>query len=86
MQIGAVAFRPYIYNANTVSSNSLNKVSAIGDDVLKSKTDVSELLSDDAIEAVNTNPLKPGQSLDFAGILDMQMQMSRMNADRIMIN
>lgn len=83
MQIGSVGFRPYIYNTNTVSPSSMNKISAIGKDALASKTDVSALTSDEAKKSETTNPLKRGESLDFAGILQMQMQMSRMNADRL---
>lgn len=86
MQIGAISYQPYIYNTNAVSSKSLNKVSAIGKDALDSKTDVSALLDKDNVSNETLNPLKRGQSLDFAGILGMQMQMSRMNAARIMKN
>ena len=81
MQIGAIggmSYTPYIYNTNTVSSASLNKVSGISDDLLESKTDFS------ALSGETTNPIKKGQSLDFAGIIDMQMQMSRLNASRVM--
>jgi len=84
MQIGSVGFRPYIYNTNTVSPSSMNKIAAIGKDALASKTDVSALTSDEAKKSETTNPLKRGESLDFAGIIQMQMQMSRMNADRLM--
>lgn len=85
MQIGAVSFQPYIYNTNAVSSKSLNKISAISDDALDSKTDISALtsLSKDPVE--NMNPLKRGETLDFAGILEQQMSMSRMNAARVMV-
>lgn len=82
MQIGAISgagYMPYIYNTNTVNKASLNKVSAISDDLLASKTDFSALTNGET-----TNPIKRGQSLDFAGIIDMQMQMSRMNASRVM--
>lgn len=85
MQIGAVSgYQPYIYNTNAVSSKSLNKISAIGKDPLVSKTDVSALISQESKNTDVLNPLKRGESLDFTGILNMQMQMSRMNADRIM--
>ena len=43
MRIGALNFSPYIYNTNYLNQSSLNKVSAIPDDVLSSKTDFSEL-------------------------------------------
>jgi len=85
MQVGAVSLKPYIYNTNAVSSRSMNKISAIGDDVLKSKTDVTGLMSKEAKAASSEvlNPLKRGESADFAGIVQMQMQLSRMNADRL---
>ena len=81
MQVGAVgaySFTPYIYNTNNVNRASMNKVEAIGEDVTSAKTDFSALTQE------TTNPLKRGQSLDFAGILDMQLQMGRMNAARVM--
>lgn len=82
MRIGAVggySYNPYIYNTNSVSSASMNKIQGIGDDLLKSKTDFSALT-----EQETTNPLRKGESLDFMGILDMQLQMSRMNEARLM--
>lgn len=84
MRIGSVSMTPYVYNTNGVSSKSMNKIAAIGNDVTSSKLDVSALVSDDAKKQQNMNPLKPGQSLDFSGILQMQMQMSRMNQARVM--
>lgn len=83
MRIGSVgmSFQPYIYNTNTVSSKSLEKIQGIGNDVLTSKTDFSNL-TDEANET--TNPIKRGQSLNFADIIGMQMQMSRLNESRIM--
>ena len=84
MRIGSVSMTPYIYNTNAISPKSMNKIAAIGDDVTSSKLDVSSLMSDEAKKQQNMNPLKPGQTLDFSGILQMQMQMSRMNEARIM--
>lgn len=81
--IGAVSFqtyRPYIYNTNTVSGNSLSKVRAIGDDLLASKTDFSGMTE----EEQNINPLRKGETANFADVIAMQMQMSRMNAHRVM--
>ncbi len=81
MQVGAVSMAapmPYVYNTNRVNSASLNKINAIGDDLLESKTDFSDLAEEE-----NTNPLALGQSKDFAGIIDMQMQMGAMNASRL---
>ena len=85
MQVGAISYQPYIYNTNAISSKSMNKISAISNNALDSKTDVSGLIKDNSSNET-TNPIKRGQSLDFAGILDMQMQMSRMNATRVMKN
>ena len=84
MQIGAVSFQPYIYNTNAVSSKSLNKISAISDNALDSKTDISALVNKGNESQEVQNPLKRGETLDFAGILDQQMSMSRLNAARVM--
>lgn len=81
MQVGAVSMAmpmPYVYNTNRVDRASMNKIEPIEDDVLASKTDFSDLAGDE-----NVNPLAMGQSKDFAGILDMQMQMSALNASRL---
>ena len=81
MQVGAVSMAmpmPYVYNTNRVDRASMNKIEPIEDDVLASKTDFSDLADDE-----NVNPLAMGQTKDFAGILDMQMQMSALNASRL---
>ena len=83
MRIGSVSMTPYVYNTNAISPKSMNKIDAIGSDVTSSKLDVSALVSEDS-KKQNMNPLKPGQSLDFSGILQMQMQMSRLNEARVM--
>ncbi len=80
MQVGAVSFQPYIYNTNSVSSASMNKVQGISDDLLSQKTDYSGLTS----EAENINPLRMGESANFVDILSMQMQIGQNNANRIM--
>lgn len=83
MTIGALNaynFQPYVYNTNTVSAASMNKLSKISEDVLDKKTDYSEL----ADESKNINPLKKGQTLDFQSMLEMQMQRGQNNAARIM--
>ena len=79
MTIGAVAFQPYVYTVNSISPASMNRLSKISDDVLDKKIDYSELAG-----AENENPLKKGQTLDFQGMLNMQMQRGRYNASRIM--
>ena len=78
--LGAYGFQSYVYNTNSVSSASMNKLSKISDDVLDKKIDYSEL----ADESKNVNPLKKGQTLDFQSMLQMQMQRGQNNAARIM--
>ena len=78
--LGAYGLQSYVYNTNTVSAASMNKLSKISDDVLDKKIDYSEL-SD---ESKNVNPLKKGQTLDFQSMLEMQMQRGQNNAARIM--
>lgn len=80
MRIGSLGFSPYIYNTNMLSGNSLSKVSPIGDDLTTAKTDYSALTD----SSLNINPLGKGESASFFDILGMQMQMSRMNASRVM--
>ena len=79
MQIGSVDFKPYIYNTNYVSRNSLGKVSAISDDVLSAQTDYSDLVADD----LNENLLRKGETSNFADVIQMQFQMSMLNASRL---
>lgn len=79
MTIGAISFQPYVYNVNAISPASMNRLSRISDDVLDKKTDYSDLA-----KAVNENPLEPGQTPDFKGMLEMQMQRGRSNAARVM--
>ncbi len=79
MMIGAVSFQPYVYNINAISPASMNRLSRISDDVLDKKTDFRGLA-----QADNENPLKMGQTLDFRGMLEMQMQRGRSNAARVM--
>ena len=80
MEIGAVGFSPYVYRINSISASSLNRVSPIGDDLLSSKTDFSGLVED---ENKTINPLKRGETSNFADVLAMQFQMGRLNAERI---
>ena len=79
MMIGAVSFQPYVYNVNSISPASMNKLSRISDNVLDKKTDFSGLA-----EAENENPLKKGQTLNFQDMLEMQMQRGRSTAARVM--
>ncbi len=76
MRINGI-YPTYVYNTNRVSAKSLGKVEAIPDDALSGKTGYSS-------SGENTNPLRPGTSRDFAGIVASQMAMSRMRAARLM--
>ena len=79
--LGAVGFQPYIYNTNGISRSSLNPISPIGSDVVKApSTDYSELYD----EGENINPLKKGETRNFADILASQMAMSRLHAEQRM--
>lgn len=86
MQVGAIGagvYSPYIYNTNSISRASLNKIQGIGDDLQAGKTDFSEMSEE---PAQTTNPLRPGETRNFVDILEMQMQMGRNNAARVMVN
>ena len=80
MRIGAVGASPYVYNTNAVSSASLNKIHGIGSDATASRSDFSGLSE----TAVNENPLKRGETKNFVDVMEMQIQMGRMNAARVM--
>ena len=84
MQIGSISFQPYIYNTNYLSRSSLNRVSAIPDDLLSSKTDFSELANTDPVsEDFNENPLQKGETADMAATLQMQFATGQQNAARL---
>ena len=76
MRINGI-YPTYVYNTNRVSAKSLGRVEAIPNDALSGKTGYTS-------SGENTNPLRPGTSKDFAGIVASQMAMSRMRAARIM--
>ena len=71
MGIGPIsAFRPYIYNTNTLSANSLNPVSGIDDDDLtKNRLDMSGL---QRAYTENVNPLAQGETKDYEGVVGSQ--------------
>lgn len=77
MRIDAVSFQPYVYHVNAISPASMNRLSKISDNVLDQKTDFSGLVE-------NENPLQKGQTLNFADMLEMQMQRGRSAAARVM--
>ncbi len=66
--IGSVGISGYIYNPNRVTSKSLDKIQRISDDVLDGKLDVQNDTSQE-----NENPLKIGETHDFAAVLEEQM-------------
>lgn len=80
MQIGAVGYPSYIYNTNSVSAASMNRINGIPEDALESSVDYK---SNTAL-AKNENSLRPGESRNFMDILSSQMEMGRANAARIM--
>lgn len=73
MRIGAIAYQPYVYNTNTLSAASLNRIGAIPDDATAGRTDFEGLTQDQE----NTNPLGRGQSANFMDIWSSQMAKSR---------
>ena len=83
MGIGAIssAYSPYIYNTNTISSASMDRVKPVEEDTTKASTDYSALTD----MSQNINPLRRGESVNFVDILESQMAMSRMNAARVMV-
>lgn len=83
MRIGALGvmdFRPYIYNTNRLSGNSLSKVASIGKDLTSAKTDFSALTDED----LNENPLRRGQTVNFKDVWNKQMKTAKLSAARIM--
>ena len=66
--IGSVGITGYIYNPNRVTSKSMDKIQRISDDVLDGKLDVKNEISNE-----NENPLKTGETKDFAAVLEQQM-------------
>ena len=83
MRIGGIGnvYPTYVYNPNTVTSKSMNKLSRISDDVLDKKVDYSQTATQE-----NQNPLKKGQTIDFEGVLAKQMQEGQNRAAKIMPN
>ena len=66
--IGSMSVSGYIYNPNRVTSKSLDKVQRISDDVLYGKLDVQNEMAQE-----NENPLKMGETQNFAAVLEEQM-------------
>ncbi len=80
MYLGAISFRPYLFNTNTLNRGSLSRISSIGEDLTAGKTDFSALSE----ESENINPLRKGQTVGFADVLAMQMQTGRLSASRLL--
>ena len=81
MGIGAIgAFQPYVFNTNMLSVNSLNPVSAVGNDVQNSHLNTEKLTP---YSGQTINPLSLGETSNFADILGMQMQMGMNQADQL---
>lgn len=80
MRIGGVGsfYSTYVYNANVLDANSMNKLSRISDDVLDQKVDYSGLVQEE-----NQNPLEPGETNDFGGVLEKQMNEGYQRAAKI---
>lgn len=84
MQIASLGYVPQIYNVNTVSRASMNPIAPISEDVTRSRVDFSGLISE-AGNRQNQNPLRPGESANFADILASQFAMSAQNQARVMV-
>lgn len=83
--IGSYPYHPYIYNTNRLGRNSLSRVKPIEKDLLSSKTDSTGLVEDKPeLPKQNENPLRPGETLNFADMLEKQMNEGRRNAARVM--
>ncbi|MCR5595965.1 MAG: hypothetical protein K6G12_08950 [Lachnospiraceae bacterium] len=80
--IGSVTYDPYIYNTRQVSAASLNSISRISDDATEGGVDFSSV--NKISEQANINPLKKGETADFAGVLMSQMSMSRIHQSQLL--
>lgn len=79
MRIGALNFKPFIYNTNSLNRNSLNKISAISEDLPSRKTDFTGLAASDW----NENPLHKGETSNFTDVFQKQFYKSRQNASML---
>lgn len=83
--IGSYSYQPYIYNTNHLNRNSLSRVKPIEKDLLSSKTDLTGIVENKPEQPKqNENPLRPGETVNFADMLERQMSEGRRNAARIM--
>ena len=79
MRIGALNFKPFIYNTNSLNRNSLNKISAISEDLPSRKTDFTGLAAADR----NENPLRKGETSNFTDVFQKQFYKGRQNASML---
>lgn len=82
MNISGVGFAPYLYNVNSVSANSMNRIAPVSDDVTRSRVDFSGLVSD---SSEVQNPLRRGESSNFADILASQMALGAFQRDKLSV-
>ena len=78
--VGSTVYDPYIYNTRQVNASSLNSVDRIPDDATKGG--VNFISSQE--EQANINPLKKGETADFAGVLMSQMAMSQIRQTQLL--
>ena len=78
----AVNYDPYIYNSRQVSAASMNAIKPISDDATEGGVDFSAVSDKGSQE--NINPLRPGQTQDFAGVLMSQMAQSSIRQYQLM--
>lgn len=66
--IGTMNVSGYVYNTNHVTAKSLNKINKISEDVLDSRR---EIRNDSTGQ--NENPLKMGETPNFAALMEREM-------------
>ncbi len=80
--VGSLAYDPYIYNTRQVSSASLNRIGRISDDATDGGVDFSAV--EKVEEQVNLNPLKRGETANFADVLMSQMNLSQIRQSQLL--
>lgn len=86
MAVGAIGgistayYNPYVYNTRSVSAASLNSIDRISDDATDGGVDFSSI---DEENAVNINPLKKGETANFADILMSQFSTSAIRQSEV---
>jgi hypothetical protein len=87
MPIGAINVQPYNYDTGRNDPAGTNIARVSQGDLNAGRTSQSEPASNGTQnqQGENTNPLRPGETADFAGVVENQMSLSRQNADRVMV-